>query len=130
MQDLIERLEKATGPARLTDAEIAATIQVVPEFDRSHYVADATFEFEPQDDGSVRIFVNGRIYHRRTVPAYTASIDAALTLVPPGFPHAMRAINVEGEMEFAACIDYGPWRESRVNLAVALCVAALKARSI
>jgi hypothetical protein len=66
MTDLIQRLRAATGPDRELDAEICRRLgyEVRTDGGRGHY-------YEPKKNWSWE-----------NVPAYTASLDAAMTLVP------------------------------------------------
>lgn len=75
LSDLISRVEKASGPDREIDGEIAAALNVYPDGWRrgvKEAAADA-------------IWFDDRIGCNWHAPAYTASIDAALTLLPEGF---------------------------------------------
>lgn len=73
MKELIERIEGAEGPSRELDAEIALAIGVVP--------AGA---FRPCAALDVATFATGA-YGFWTAEAYTASLDAAMTLVLEGW---------------------------------------------
>lgn len=108
MKDLIERLAKATGPDRELDAAIAY---------RCTKAASAVMGF----------------------PSYTSSIDAALTLVPEGwhwevsdspkeFP-ARAGVSPVAPVDEWVCSDTGGQDASAATPAIALCIAALKARS-
>lgn len=108
MKELIERLEKATGPDRELDGEIALLLD--PDTRR----------------------VNPGRWVGNEVPAYTSSVDDALTLIPQGW--RVGSI-VEGAI--------GPWfvslwdnsvrhlaaRSEAPTLPLALCIAALRARA-
>jgi hypothetical protein len=58
---------------------------------------------------------------------FSRSLDAAITLVPPGFAWTITAQNVEGEMEYRAQIDYAK-PSYAATAPLALVIAALKAR--
>ena len=95
---LIERLEALTGP---------------------------NFEIE-QEIGRL---MNSNATRLSVFPAYTASIDAAMTLVPEGY-----ATNMGNDLENWCNLwldttgyDGNPIKGSGANLAIALCIAALKA---
>jgi hypothetical protein len=104
-EELAERCEQATGPDRELDAAILAAVN-----DGHGHV---TFE----------------------TPRYTASLDAAMTLVPEGAQVLLSSINPEKE-----AVD-GRWHSiagdpeatedtsSGVTPALALCAAALRARA-
>lgn len=112
ISDLISRLEKATGPDGELDGDIAVTMG---------------------------------LYAKRPVvctpPAYTASIDAALTLVPEGWWWGV----TKGADDIGLPVDQSPenfsagcWPEPgsfqkrywAKTPAIALCIAALKARTL
>lgn len=133
MKELIERLEKATGPDRELDGWIAVNVGALVK--RS--VADVTEWFT---------VVNGRQCHAcyesqdgdapsevpARVPHYTTSIDAALTLVPED--HDWKAGYSKHVRHYAEARDLmHPHKgvfvgETDASRAVALCIAALKAR--
>lgn len=126
--ELIERLERADGPSRELDLEIG---KYVPE--------PRPFNL------SLKQLRN----NRPAVPAFTASIDAALTLVPEGMsvdihrgPHDIlsEATVTQPVKHFdelgRRCTSFIPHTAScvsnstlqRQSAAIALCIAALKAR--
>lgn len=75
--ELIERLERAEAPSRELDAEIAALV---------HVDADGLdFEAFPEPSGKVTIYFPSKVKQAYAAHRYTASIDAALTLVPEGW---------------------------------------------
>jgi hypothetical protein len=125
MRDIIERLEKATGADREIDREIAVqALGWSPPRNAGvcgpNYVKSGDFMWHDRE-GCARGF---------EPPAFTASIDAAMTLVPEGCVWTLSKTFVN-----AGCNIYakGPWREvSRCphapTPALALCIAALKAR--
>jgi hypothetical protein len=100
MSELIARLEAATGPDRGLDAAI------------HDVVSDAELT-------------------SCLLPAYTASLDAAVALVPDGFHWAIRATPIEdGPPLIEASVDWAPHpSETGATPALALCIAALRARS-
>ncbi len=119
MDDLIARLEAATGPDRELD--------VVIDMAQLNLRGDPATPvyYDGYDKGNWRDTV-GLL---RTSPAYTASIDAALTLVPEGWTRDVDA--TAPEMGIAVAL-HGP-NEKRVvgdheNEPIATCIAALKAR--
>lgn len=101
---LIERLQQADGPSRKLDAEIARHLG---------YLDEAA--------GMVRM------------PAYTASIDAALMLLPTDHKHW----NVGGSPTqgfaglglYGACVNDNSYGESR-HPAIAIVIAALSAQEV
>jgi hypothetical protein len=62
------------------------------------------------------------------IDAYTRSLDDALTLVPEGWAWKTWAVNVEGEMECGAAVNFER-KAHAPTPALALCIAALRARS-
>jgi hypothetical protein len=95
-EELIAALEAATGPSWELDG----------------FICEAVGAVKPEATP-----------HWEWPPRYTASIDAALTLVPEG---------ASGAIEFGnhtqACVVGGPWCDGATP-AIALCIAALKARA-
>lgn len=106
MRDLIARLEAATGPDRELDAEIM--LAVYPAL-------------------GLTMTANGNWLsksgiHTR-VEAYTASIDAALSLVPEGWAWCVHDVGIASLMQ-ALCVV----KASAATPELALCIAALRAR--
>jgi hypothetical protein len=120
MRDLIARLESATGPDRGLDAAIRETVGLVWRED---------FYVWSQTGARYRGQVN-----------FTASLDAALTLVPEGWAvHSMMiwpgngtGLMLWGTHEFSGERWHGkddPKVEARhMHAPIALCIAALRAR--
>lgn len=116
MRDLIERLVKATGPDRQLDRLIEESLPGARRHDDDRMVAD----------GYV-VEANG--VQAYLPPPYTASLDAALKLVPEGWRWD---------------VDWRPyarvWQDYQVGddtmrgwggtPAIALCVAALKVHAL
>ncbi len=110
LSKIIERLEKATGPDRALDEAIFEAVH-----GRKRHIS--TFE---QVDPS------------ETLPPYTSSVDAALTLVPEGWTRAVDATAPEMGID----VDLYPeppgivgTRGAHNSESIATCIAALKARS-
>jgi hypothetical protein len=117
-KELIAALEAAEGPDRALDAAIAVAAKAVP------------YDFEPAFmTAEWRAIYDDR--HWRA-PDFTASIDAALTLVPEGafWSITMRGVKRGGFHACCALRDHNglEWHEGTTP-AIALCIAALKARS-
>jgi len=106
VDELIERLEKAEGPSRELDEAIAKAVLPVSKY----YAA------------GVRI------------PAYTSSIDEALTLVPKGMPWMVRR-SQPWDAHHPYCAAYVQRAENHecaataAAPAISICIAALRARS-
>src|SRR5690606_489525 len=111
---LIERIEAATRPDRELDAEIAVAKgwRKLPEANW----------FTPPN-----LTV---LHHKSDLPDFTASIDAALTLVPEGwFTFFVAQDRHSGSWVWHLWGGYGVTRRSRSpEAALAICAAALKAR--
>lgn len=111
--DLITRLESADGPSRELDADIARAIG---------------WECVVRDPEAQGKYVCWRKHYRSgewiMLPRYTASIDAALTLVPEGWDWAI--FHTNGGLTIHA------WCGDKIDHfgdtpALALCIAALRA---
>lgn len=134
--ELIERLERAEWPSRELDAEIDAFLGWAP-------LANPT-----SAGGLIDMMVSpsGETV-RRTVPHYTASIDAALTLVPEGwriagFVEYGNGMKWKGRIycalvpsdlshlprTYAAHSAAAVRCDHAATPAIALCIAALKAK--
>lgn len=117
IDELIEALERATGPSNVLNARIH---MLVGERDQSYYNFRGIQPKGQPDEKSWRIYCKCR------APKYTASIDDALTLVPDGRLWSLGAIaNVSG---FVAILDNDGRSHRGAAPAIALCIAALKAR--
>ena len=118
--EMITALEAATEPSRGLDAEIARAIGLAIN------ESDPEWVFEPSylEDGHLRL---------SSVQPFTSSIDAALTLLNKvGILLSLSDIGADG-LPLAIVAD--PTREVEstfegigCNLAISLCIAALKAR--
>lgn len=127
--DLIARLEAATEGSRELDWEIAKYLGW------SSYWSSQTFYLPPgEDEGSDKTCL--------VLPAWSRSIDAALTLVPPGWRLHRLGEHVQNrgwdgkEWWWEACFwrpgPRDPFIDNGTRAptpALALCIAALKARS-
>lgn len=119
MLDLIEKLEKAAGPDRDLDRDVALACG----WKRKPWVSGAVWEPPTWKPGKPR---------RSAVPKFTASIDAALPLMPQGW-HAILYTETRCAELYPTEIPKRPAGiQSRANgprIAVAICIAALKARA-
>jgi hypothetical protein len=119
--ELIAALEAATEPSRELDAEIAgAAWGARTEWKQANYTMN------------IDVVVNWVAPHpyagmREPCPHYTASIDAALTLVPKWWAWGF-CVNETGPG--GAYCDMGEHRFAATHLipAIAICTASLKAR--
>ena len=121
---LIERLARATGP----DRELDAAIDVVvfrPSADRVEYFPDGQR-------------IPSGFYNARAIPAYTGSLDAAVTLVPEGWGWGVQSgYPYEGRcypaLAYYWILGDDPGVANSVDAAApahAICIAALKAREV
>lgn len=121
MQDLIARLEAATGPSRELDAVVFCAA-VHPEHKPAR-----NFFYKNRDEWGIFISNHprpGLTFH--DAPRYTASIDAALTLMPDGCEW-----NLAWNSGFAFVEVGDPLLHMEAEhkvIAIALVIAALKAR--
>lgn len=153
MSDLIERLEGLTGPCRECDALIARSIGMCLHPNKTKSGAQSDTGFDCDDCGADSWGNKSKDGFNRRLsdgcPAYTASIDAAMTLVPEGWWLAGMCFcppdfRTERDKEYSAqiagpitwgTIDYGGPEEplyehesgDAATPAIALCIAVLKA---
>ena len=130
MKDLITRLEEATEGSRELDAEIHCAITpgriVHPKGERGYTQDDLLHEARNTRLAQAQFISRSR----GPSPHYTTSIDAALTLVPEGCAWGC-TFACGTSKPVASC---GPWDTYPVSIrnaatpALALCIAALKAR--
>jgi hypothetical protein len=128
---LAAKVERATGPDRELDGEIEAALERYPEgWSRDSFIENIKVEFHHVEKGRVGLKAGGGLDHVRwNAPAYTASLDAAMTLVPEGWSWAVDAVGR------ASCFmpnEPKPWPRTgglAKSPALALCAAALRARA-
>lgn len=119
LEQLAERCEKASGPDRELDIEIAIASGLYVKEKRG---SDRKEWFYPTDGKGWRHSPYSLGFER--LPSFTASLDAAMTLVPEGYDWAVFRTN--GGLTVHA------WCGSREDVfsstpALALCAAALRA---
>lgn len=117
--ELAERLEKASGPDQEIDGAICLalgwTLQKMKGDSRPYYRKPGVTLY----------------YMRSEPPAYTTSIDAALTLVPEGWTWDVDATAPELGIDWTL---HAPSKHGRritgtsEHAAIALCIASLRAR--
>lgn len=122
LNDLIIRLAEAIGPDRELDAAIAEALSLIPQ---THERA--------MNHGRPQAYYWHKHNHKGdywTPPAYTASIDAALTLVPKGWGVVVRRWADGTGRGVAHC--YPPEGSGDychgATPALAICIAALRAK--
>lgn len=132
LSDLIARLEKAQGPDRELDAEIAASIRDCPSFSED-WVKNWAGEWRAIN-GLVHLLGDFGSSGNFKPRPYTSSIDAAMTMIPPNFLHMIGSTGLsDGDKEYRGDVWGLRPGSSHIGLhdceAIALCIAALKARS-
>lgn len=122
-KELIEALEKAAGGNRLLDFQIRRTARhLEPEVDMCWMYHNRV------------LWKDGTYTDESDTPHYSTSIDAALTLVPEGWgrkaefgPGYANSVIV-GHVGADGLYDKPEHWASHKNEAIALCIAALRAR--
>lgn len=141
LDDLIARIEAATGPDRALDAEIACYLKIVPDpapgWLKRWSGPFAPISFRGSDPGQIAaMHSDGKSGVNWTSPRFTASLDAAITLVPQG---SFWSLLTSGDNDHGYQAAVVPFRRdipreltytSCETPALALCAAALKARNI
>lgn len=136
LSSLIARLEAATGPDRELDAEIAVATFVTVSTDEDLVYAVLPHKHDACTPGCFWEKSRSGLSLRKA-PAYTASLDSALTLVPEGWflsylgddaagtPPNMKPLGACCELEngITEVREGGPTR------AIAVCIACLRARA-
>jgi hypothetical protein len=132
--ELVERCEQATGPDRELDASIFKALGAPVPFQFFNKLVALTFDeaeqcyFAPIGDMRVRY----------EPPTYTASLDAAMTLVPEGMMFCVTNVGVDHptkpDLSRSSAIVGKPDDPKRgyntgATPALALCAAALRARA-
>jgi hypothetical protein len=131
MLDLIERLEKATGPDR--DLDLAIFIAITGKvWVPSHNLASENVLEDLSEDVLIRMEREGEFREVERLLRYTASLNAALTLAPEGL--VANFGNDVGPCWAAvwrdtAGYDGYPHQAQAPSMPLALCIAALRARA-
>lgn len=125
-QTLIERLEKATGASRELDVEIGRAYVALHGYptDRDLYA--------PWEDKGFNRNSKWCWQGYNDLPFFTSSLDAAMTLVPEGwFITASRHSDgwYVAVAPHSTCPQSERFLGSQKPAAIALCIAALKARA-
>lgn len=129
LEELAERIEKLDGPDREVDAEIFNAIGA--PLPKEAFGMDVQLQPCPNVAGSY-VVPMGELLVRYEPPAYSASLDAAMSLVPEG---ALWAIGDMEEGPFARLVCRNPdggftggYVEAKGRTgATSLCAAALRA---
>lgn len=121
--ELAERVEAAEGPCRLLDAEIGAYLQ--RERVRAAGHAGSAIRADEQDPGHITESLGCGWW----APRYTASIDAAMTLVPEGWNFEVDRIGGRGgAVVNKSVLSRDAFIAQAATPALALCAAALRAQ--
>ena len=143
---LIARLEKATGPDRELDCAIAVHPAAPPAgvqkgCDVPTLLGPNVFGISGVDehapvDSDVFQYIPMTVADALSIPRYTASIDDALTLVPPecwGEIAWSGVLGVKENPRTFPIVTLGPGEAGTetqaTTIPIALCIAALKARA-
>lgn len=135
---LADRVEKLTGPDREVDLLVHNTLGVEYRWSWVHGAFDGpkdlAVEVEPEwvtfaiaeGAGAMDALWQPDVI---AVPRYTASLDAAMTLVPEGL-WAEGSLSSPGQLEVHGPCTYDPLGKGwAATPALALCTAALRARA-
>ena len=129
MNILVERLERATGPDRGLDLQImrAGFKHQVLKWEEAGWDEDG----KDFPDG-IRYWTDEREKSYAVgVERFTSSIDAAMTLVPEGMYYKLERFSdgcYAAVCPYSRQADQTLWRGHQKPAAIALCIAALKAR--
>lgn len=131
LEELIAALEKSTGPDRELDTQIWLLF-TDGATRRTTHVKSATNQWAPYDIDETRDETGKLII----VPAYTASIDAAVTLIARVLPNANcwgidkdeRGVEAHVQRNGVATGHWAQFAEHPTSPAIALCIAALRAK--
>ncbi len=124
--ELIDRLQKSTGPDRKLDFDI--WLNATPEGIRDRECPPSELK-KPWDQ-----WFECWKHDRSVIPSYTASIDAAAMLVPSedwwwSCGHCKRENHATVGHEHATTIELDAIDGFGANVAIALCIASLRARA-
>jgi len=126
---LAERCEQAAGPDRELDVAIAFACGIVTHrqgncfYTKNRYCSVMVLDYDYDDTE----------YRAPELPSYTASLDAAVTLVPEGWRYDLTNGDLVSKEKPAARLtpDFaGPCFDGYAQkVPLALCIAALRARA-
>ena len=123
--ELIEKLERADGPSRELDEAIYELMGGCNHKRTKYYAVQS-------DTGVTCLDCGKDTYGAKYAPSYTASIDAAMTLVPEGFRWALGCNGIDSGHPVGTASVFSPegamFKGSGATPAIALCIAALKAK--
>lgn len=125
--ELIEKLERANGPSRELDAEIKAHVYGGTAMQSPFNGNWCVYQAGASDPRRDRVMERPRhvLHEVWANDRYTASIDAAIGLVPEGWGWTLQSDGGPGPMAFVkGCERY----QVGFTPAIAICIAALKAK--
>jgi hypothetical protein len=135
-QELVERVERASGPDRELDCliQVAVTPDAKCMTDPGHGTVGSTFGVMRDIDFDVwrqhRTGVLGPFYYGEP-PAYTASLDAAMTLAGDHFGSLVKGRFIGGRIAYVAVVTAPTRAEGQASTpALALTAASLRARMV
>lgn len=138
MNDLIERIEAASGPDRELDELIRCEV-FAPwgAYVKQSPINGSWCIYHVGYDGKERLWGPRNITPEQRFGRFSSSIDAALTLVPEGFEWSLEyqaGYHVSSDVECMIAIaklgdPCRDWESESYTPALALCGAALKARA-
>lgn len=128
--ELAERCEKASGPDRELDADIWDALGLSPKYEgrrRAKYGKWARL------DGGTYHFANDSAWGSNCgAPSFTASLDAAMTLVPEGWMDGLHLVwsrGLKSERVCMAKLRFMRTEGDGATPALALTAASLRARA-
>jgi hypothetical protein len=136
MAELMTKLEQATEGSRELDAEIATAIRYMDPKAQEWMRRWENIGPMPNWPGRIACWhSDGQVAVHWDVPHYTTSLDAALTLVPEGAEwNLIKLLHPDDMVGYSADVGLPTevrWFQAsaRTTPALALCIAALKARA-
>ena len=119
---LADRCEQAAGPDRELDSDIALACGVVKSRD-----GDCFYGHKYYSVMVLNYDYDDTEYRAPELPSYTASLDAALTLVPEGWRYDLGKNTLGFAWGGVTMPDHNEVETSANTPALALCAAALRA---
>jgi hypothetical protein len=123
IDDLITRLEKASGPDRGLDRDIHREVAKRP-------INDETFVYGPKDGTRELTFAYPFFWSLWGCPRYTGSCDDAMSLIERGLEKEMGDLYGVAIARVGLNFHNGPFcgEHQGGSIPLALCIAALKSR--
>lgn len=128
LTDLISKLEAAEGPSRELDADIHEAVGLCAHREQEYYCVE---DGNDVDSGYTCKRCGKDMYGRSgDVKLYTASLDAALTLVPEGWGWTIERDDLCASVSlwFDANGEDREAGATHAHPAISLCIASLRAR--